>query len=260
LAQLLFSCLGRQLKLNLQVCFRIAVAHEMVAACQQRARVTKVLASVWNNACVDRMKNELEMVLLSRKSLTDSVARQQITALSDFGDDLLQPDKCSEVDPIRTPLIQRTLASQLSGWSRRAASSFTRAVALVHASGQMWNLGRGPDFRFRQPLFTNYWTAQFDGRWASKVGIDKIEEFVLEMFRLTGSDFGLLTTEVDLRAKNTAPPVVSFMGFDPEQGVPGLLDQPLQPRIRQMARASAALKRTRSSGRVTGRGSETQIL
>ncbi len=49
------------------------------------------------------MKNELEMVLLSRQSLTASVAKQQIAALSDFCGGLMRQDKCGEVDPIRTP-------------------------------------------------------------------------------------------------------------------------------------------------------------
>jgi len=168
------------------------------------------------------MKDELEMVLLSRKSLTDSVARQQITALSDFGDGLMRPDKCSEVDPIRTPFDPANISQPIKWLVPPGGEFFYKSGRPVHASGQMWNLDRGPDFRFRQPLFTNYWTAQFDGRWARKIGVDKIEEFVLGMFHLTGSDFGLFTTEVDLKAKNTAPPIVSFMGLDPEQGVPGL--------------------------------------
>ncbi len=42
------------------------------------------------------------------------------------------------------------------------------------------------------------------------------------MFRVTGSDFGFLTSAVDVNAKNTAPPIVSYQGLDPENGVPGL--------------------------------------
>jgi len=168
------------------------------------------------------MKNELEMVLRSRKSLTDSVARQQITALSDFCSGLMRPDKCSEVDPIRTPFDPAEISEPIKWLAQPFGEFFYQKGRPIQVSGQMWNLDRGPDFRFRAPLFTNKWTGQFDGRWARKVGLDKVEEFVLEMFRLTGSDFGLLTTEVDLKAKNTAPPIVSFMGLDPEQGVPGL--------------------------------------
>ncbi len=74
------------------------------------------------------MKNELEMKLFSRRSLTDLIARQQITALSDFGGGLMRPDKCSEVDPIRTRLTLPTSASQLSGWHNRSANFFIKRV------------------------------------------------------------------------------------------------------------------------------------
>ncbi len=168
------------------------------------------------------MKNKLEMVLLSRKYLTESVARQQITALSDSCGGLMRPDKCSEFDPIRTPFDPADISEPVKWLVQPFGEFFYQKGRPIHLSGQMWNLDRGPDSRFPSPLFVNYWTGQFDGRWAGKVGLDTIEEFVLQMFRLTASDFGLLTTEIDLKAKNTAPPIVSFMGLDPEQGVPGL--------------------------------------
>ena len=46
------------------------------------------------------MKNELEMTLSSRRKLTEPLAREQITALSGFGDGLMRPDKCGEFEPI----------------------------------------------------------------------------------------------------------------------------------------------------------------
>ena len=168
------------------------------------------------------MKNELEMVLLSRRPLTESAARQQITALSNFCGGLMRPDKCSEVDPIRTPFDPVDISEPVRWLVPPGGEFFYKRGRPVYSSGQMWNLDRGPDSRFPSPLFANYWTAQFDGRWAKKVGVGKVETFVLEMFRSTASDFGLLTSEVDLQAKNTAPPIVSYMGLDPEQGVPGL--------------------------------------
>jgi hypothetical protein len=48
------------------------------------------------------MKNELEMTLSSRRSLTTAVAREQITALSEFAHGLMRPDKASEFEPIKT--------------------------------------------------------------------------------------------------------------------------------------------------------------
>ena len=168
------------------------------------------------------MKNELEMVLLSRRSLTGVVARVQIEALSDFGGGLMRPDKCSEVDPIRTPFDPADISKPIEWLAQPHGEFFYQKGRPIHVSGQMWNLTHSPDSRFPSPLFANYWTGQFDGKWAKKVGIERIEAFVSEMFRLTASDFGLLTSEVDRKAKNTAPPVVSYKGFDPAQGVPGL--------------------------------------
>ena len=168
------------------------------------------------------MKNALEMVLRSRRSLTDSVAREQITALSDFCGGLMRPDKCSEVDPIKTPFDRTDLSKPIEWLVQPFGEFFYQKGRPIHMSGQMWNLERGPDSRFPSPLFTNKWTGQFDGKWAKKVGIEKIEGFVSEMFRVTASDFALLTSEIDLKAKNTAPPIVSFKGLDPATGVPGL--------------------------------------
>jgi hypothetical protein len=86
----------------------------------------------------------------------------------------------------------------------------------------MWNLAHSPTSRFPSPLFTNYWTGEFDGKWANQIGIEKIEAFLSEMFRVTGSDFGFLTSEVDLNAKNQPGKNCSYKGLDPERGVPGL--------------------------------------
>jgi hypothetical protein len=61
------------------------------------------------------MKDALEMVLLSRRSLTDVVAKAQIEALSNYCDGLMRPNKCSEVNPIRTPFDPADISNQLSG-------------------------------------------------------------------------------------------------------------------------------------------------
>jgi hypothetical protein len=168
------------------------------------------------------MKSKLEMNMHSRRSLTDSVAREQITALSDFGGGLMRPDKCGEVEPIRTPFDPADISEPIRWLAQPHGEFFYRKGRPVHVSGQMWNHTHPPTARFPSPLFTNYWTGQFDGKWANRVGIEKIEDFVSEMFRVTGSDFGFLTSEIDLNAKNTAPPIVSYKGLDPACGVPGL--------------------------------------
>src|SRR5215471_5986987 len=152
------------------------------------------------------MKNELEMNLRSRRSLTDLLAGEQITALSNFGGGLMRPDKCSEFEPIRTPFDPEDLSKPIQWLVKPHGEFFYRKGHPVQMSGQMWNLTRSPTARFPSPLFTNKWTAQFDGKWANGVGIGKIEDFVSEMFHVTESDFGLLTREVDVNAKNRPAP------------------------------------------------------
>jgi hypothetical protein len=168
------------------------------------------------------MKNELDMKLLSRRSLTEAVAKKQITALNDFAEGLMRPDKCSEFEPIRTPFDPADISKPVQWLAKPHGAFFYRKGRPAHVSGQMWNLTHSPAARFPSPLFTNYWTGQFDGNWAKRVGIGKVEGFVLEMFRVTGSDFGFLTSEVDVNAKNRPANSFSYKGVDPATGVPGL--------------------------------------
>jgi hypothetical protein len=168
------------------------------------------------------MKNELEMQLFSRCSLTDSVAKKQITALSDFADGLMRPDKCGEFEPIRTIFDPTDISKPVQWLAQPHGEFFYQKGRPIQIAGQMWNLTHSPGARFPSPLFTNYWTAQFDGKWATRVGIGKIEDFVLEMFRVTESDFGFLTSEIDMNAKNQPEKNCSYKGLDPANGVPGL--------------------------------------
>jgi hypothetical protein len=86
----------------------------------------------------------------------------------------------------------------------------------------MWNGTLPPTSRFASRLFSNYWTGRFDGKWAVRVGVERVEDFVSEMFRVTGSDFGLLTTAADRMTKNQGPMSYSYQGHDLALGVPGL--------------------------------------
>ena len=168
------------------------------------------------------MKNELAMSLFSRRSLTESVTREQITALSDFGGGLMRPDKCSEHEPIRTPFDPIDISGPIQWLAKPHGRFFYRKGRPAHVTGEMWNLTHSLTARFPSPLFTNYWTGQFDGKWAHRVGIEKVEDFLAEMFRVTASDFSLLTTEVDLKAKNRPANSYSYAGMNLATGVPGL--------------------------------------
>ncbi len=162
------------------------------------------------------------MTLSSRRALTVPSAREQITALSDFGGGLMRPDKCGKCEPIRTPFDLADI-SEPTRWLAEAQGSFLyRKGRPAHVAGEMWNRTLPPTSRFPSPLFSNYWTDRFDGNWATRVGIEKVEDFVSAMFRATDSDFGLLTTEVDRKAKNQGQAYYSYRGFDLASGIPGL--------------------------------------
>jgi hypothetical protein len=168
------------------------------------------------------MKNELAMRLFSRRPLTESVARDQITALSEFGGGLMRPDKCSEFEPIRFPFDPADIGKPIQWLTKPHGEFLYKKGRPAHMSGVMWNLTHSPAARFPSPAFTNYWTGEFDGKWTNRVGIEKVEDFLFEMFRVTSSDFALLTTEGDLRAKNRPAASHSYAGLDPTHGVPGL--------------------------------------
>jgi hypothetical protein len=68
------------------------------------------------------MKNELEMTLSSRRPLTASFAREQITALDDFGGGLLRPE-ASEFEPIRTPFNPADLGGPVQ-WLAKPQGEF----------------------------------------------------------------------------------------------------------------------------------------
>jgi hypothetical protein len=168
------------------------------------------------------MKNELEMALSSRRPLTESFAKEQIAALSEFDGGLMRPDKASEFEPIKAPFDPADLSGPVQWLAKPHGEFLYRQGSPIHLSGQMWNRTLSPTSRFASPLFANYWTGQFDGKWAVRVGIEKVEDFVFEMFRVTGSDFALLTTAVDRKAKNQGPMSYSYQGVDLALGVPGL--------------------------------------
>ncbi len=168
------------------------------------------------------MKNELEMTLSSRRPLTESVVREQITALSEFAGGLMRPDKASETEPIKAPFDPADLSGPVRWLAKPLGQFLYRQGNPIHLSGEMWNRTLPSTSRFASPPFSNYWTGRFDGKWALRVGVERVLDFVTEMFRVTGSDFALLTTGTDRKAKNRGPMSHSYQGHDLALGVPGL--------------------------------------
>jgi hypothetical protein len=173
-------------------------------------------------ATAKQMRNWLSMTLFSRRILTDAVARNQIAVLSEFENGLMCPDKWNDVEPIRTPFDPADLSDPLKKLTVPHGEFFYKKGRPAYLSGEIWNLTHPPTARFPGRLFSNYWTGRFEGKWSDRVGVDKVEGFVSEIFRASGSDFALLTPESDLKAKNTRGQVVSYQGLDLGCGIPGL--------------------------------------
>lgn len=188
------------------------------------------------------MRNELAMRLFSRRPLTPHAAKDQIAALSNLCKGLMRPEKCSQFEPIRNPFNHSDIGEPIRWLSAPAGSFMYRKGRPTVVTGVMWNLS-SPDLSerdntgkpirrlyppFPPPAFVNYWTADFDGTWANRVGIEIIASFASAAFDVSGADFGLLTTLADLNAKNylmiQEGPVqsMSYKGLDPARGVPGL--------------------------------------
>jgi hypothetical protein len=174
------------------------------------------------------MRRALALALFSRRPLSPATACAQITALSEFAGGLVRPDKAAEFEPIRTAFDPENLQESIAYLSKPGGAFMYRKGRPTYASGVIWNLSHPPTARFPGRLFANYWTGEFDGTWAKKIGIEKVEDFLVEMFRVSSSDLALLTTECDLQAKNRTPLVsghvqsLSYKGLDLEHGIPGL--------------------------------------
>ena len=134
----------------------------------------------------------------------------------------MRPDKCSEYEPIRRPFDASDISKPIEWLASTGGVFLYRKGKPIQVSGVMWNLSRSPTARFPTPPFSNYWTGEFDGKWANQVGLKNVEDFVFEMFQVTKSDFGFLSTEADLKAKNTIPTSFSYKGMALESGIPGL--------------------------------------
>jgi hypothetical protein len=168
------------------------------------------------------MKNSLEFVLFSRHSLTESIARRQIAILVNFDGGIVCPDKWGTFEPLKTPFDAGDMSIPVKKLAEPHGDFLYRKGKPIQVQGEIWNRTHPPTARFPSPLFTNYWTGRFDGNWVDRVGLQRVQECVHQMFRASGADFGFLTTEVDKKAKNTTAQVFSYMGMNLEDGVPGL--------------------------------------
>jgi hypothetical protein len=186
------------------------------------------------------MKDQLAIRLFSRQELAEAIAERQIAVLSNGGGGLMRPDKCSRFEPIQTPFDPSKIDEAVTWLSAPAGTFMYRKGRPANVTGVMWNRSnpelwerdtRGKPIRrisprFPPPLFINYWTADFDSKWAVSIGLEKVVDLAIEMFEASGSDFGLLTALADLNAKNIdqgeTGASISYQGLDPANGLPGL--------------------------------------
>jgi hypothetical protein len=168
------------------------------------------------------MKNSLEFVLFSRHSLTESMARRQIDTLVNFDGGIVCPDKWGNFEPLKTPFDAGDMSIPVKRLAEPQGQFFYRKGKPIQVQGEIWNRTLPPTSRFPSPLFANYWTGRFKGKWVDRVGLQRVQECVHQMFRASGADFGFLTTEIDKEAKNTNSDSYSYQGMNLEDGVPGL--------------------------------------
>lgn len=124
---------------------------------------------------VKKMKNELEMAISSRRILTELVARDQITALIDFGGGLMRPDRCGEFEPIRTAFDPADI-SEPTRWLAEAQGRFLyRKGRPAHVAGEMWNrtLHQLPAFHRRCSATTGRADSTANGR--SELGSKRLK-------------------------------------------------------------------------------------
>lgn len=187
------------------------------------------------------MKNPLVMYLYSARSWTPDFAREQISALSNTDNGLVRPDKCSTAEPVRDRFAPANIEEPVRWLSIPGIAFVFRKGKPTCVSGEidnrlhreLWttdkNHKRVPIIpKFPPPRFTCRWMVWFDRSWSRKTGYARLKAFAVEMFKVSGAEFGFLTTEEDYRAKNylvTHTGTMTdqrFVGADPEHGIPGL--------------------------------------
>lgn len=166
--------------------------------------------------------NTLVFALSSRESLTDAVARRLVSTLRDFDGGVMCPDRWGKFEPLKTPFDVEDIDIPVKGLAKPHGEFFYRKGKPIELSGEIYNRTHPPSARFPSPVFTVYWVGRFDGKWVDRVGIRRVRECVSEMFRVSSADFGFLTTEVDIEAKNQQKPVFSYQGLTLDTGIPGL--------------------------------------
>jgi hypothetical protein len=195
------------------------------------------------------MKNRLLMHLSSLHEITPESARSQIQALSDLEGGTFRPITCDTAEPLREKFNPDDISepvrwvSQAGAWFQFKRLKPYRVEGWIrnHHFPKIWTTERkgGPLVpvtpKFPEPLFLTTWTVWIDWRAVKGTGTEVLRNFLIDMFMISKSEYGFLTSESDQRAKNfssvrSESPVTKgdyiitekFLGDDPAEGIPGL--------------------------------------
>jgi hypothetical protein len=141
------------------------------------------------------MTNRLQMQLFSFDEVTPERAREQIQALSDFGDGIFRPEKCDTAEPVREIFNSADIAepvrwlSQAGAWFQFKKTKHVRIEGWIRNEhfAPMWTRESkgGPLIpvtpKFPEPKFLTSWTVWFDAKVAKDPGAETLSEFFVQM-------------------------------------------------------------------------------
>lgn len=114
----------------------------------------------------------------------------------------MRPDKCSEVDPVRTPFDPADISKPIEWLAQPFGEFFYQKGRPIHVSGQMWNLTHGPGARFPSPLFAS--KRQFgDGSFGGMATMSVDQPQVIDIVSKDGEGSTILTISDHLNWENT---------------------------------------------------------
>ncbi len=152
------------------------------------------------------------------------------------------PDKCDVHEPVRERFDPGDLREPVR-WLSQPGGQFAfrrnrpprvrgfisnerfREIRTQESKGGPWI---PMEARFPEPLFLTHWAVWLDGAVARKRGTAVLKRFLVQMFEVSMSEYGFLTTEDDHKKKNFLVidegdgTTESYVGTDPEKGVPGI--------------------------------------
>ena len=189
------------------------------------------------------MKNTIIMELYSAEEVTPESARLQIHALSNFNEGIFRPEQCDTAEPLRERFDPSDISEPIRWLTQLGADFKFKRLKPRRIEGyisnrhfaQTWTkeTKRGPWVhtvpKVPEPLFLTSWTIWFDWDYLRTVGSNTLQRFAVEMFLVSRSEYGFMTSESDHKSKNflirglpSGATSSMFVGTNPQYGIPGL--------------------------------------